>query len=58
MTTFAQRQTVTYVAVDAELEQTHPNYVTNYCVYMQSEPKIIEQLYLCNASIHHYAFKY
>ena len=42
MTTFAQRQTVTYVAVDAAFEQTHPNYVTNYCVYMQSEPKIIK----------------
>ena len=35
MTTFAQRQTVTYVALDAEFEQTHPNYVTNNCVYMQ-----------------------
>ena len=34
MAAFAQRQTVTYVALDAEFEQTHPNYVTNNYVYI------------------------
>ena len=34
MTTFAQRQTVTYVALDAEFERRHPNYATNNCVYI------------------------
>ena len=36
MTTFAQREIVTHIAVDAEFEQLHPNYVTNNCVYMQT----------------------